>query len=111
MMGRGVVLGVVVGEILLAGLPVHSELSLFYPILDPVESHVHRLGSFGLDRVVGDAFCGGVVGLDWGGAVLRMAHFLYRVAKCASFLSVSEQASSMVCTRCAKVMSSITETG
>ena len=62
------VLGVAIGEILLAGFPVHSELSLFHSILDPVESHVHRLGSFGLDRVVGDAFCGGVVGLDRCGA-------------------------------------------
>ena len=70
------VLGVVIGEILLAGFPVHSELSLLDPILDPVESHVHCLGSFGFDRVVGDAFCGGVVCLDRCGAVLRMAHFL-----------------------------------
>ena len=53
MVGRGVVLGVVISEILLAGFPVHSELSLFYPILDPVESHVHCFGSLGLDSVVG----------------------------------------------------------
>ena len=47
------VLGVVIGEILLAGFPVHSELSLFNPIFDPIKSHVHRLGSLGFDSVVG----------------------------------------------------------
>ena len=87
------VFGVVVGEILLAWLPVHSELALLHTVSNPVESHIHGLGALGLDCVVGDAFGCGIVGLDWSGAVLRMAHFLYRVAKCASFLSVSEQAS------------------
>ena len=70
------VLGVVVGTIGLAGFPVHSELALFHTISDPIESHVHCLGSFGLDCVVGDSFGGGVVCLDRSGAVLFVAHFL-----------------------------------
>ena len=35
--------------------PSDIELSLAYPILDPVEAHVHRLGPLRLDGVVGKA--------------------------------------------------------
>ena len=75
-MGGRVVLSVVVGEILLAWLPMHSELSLLDPISNPKESHVHRFGAFCLDSVVGNSFSCGVIVLDRCGARLRMAHFL-----------------------------------
>ena len=40
-----------------------------------MESHVHGFGAFGLDVVVDDSQCCGVVGLHWGGWLL-VAHFL-----------------------------------
>ena len=75
MRGR-MVLGVVVGKILLARFPMHSELSLFHTVSDPIEAHVHSLGAFGLDSVIGNAFSCGIVCLDRSGSTLFVAHFL-----------------------------------
>jgi hypothetical protein len=41
---------------------------------EPIETHVHSLGSFGLDVIVDNAKGCGVVGLYWRGW-LGMAHF------------------------------------
>ena len=43
-MGRGVVLGRVVGQIGGARAPVDVELALCLTVLEPVEAHVNRFG-------------------------------------------------------------------
>ena len=45
-------LGEVVGVIELPGAPVDSQLVLEFSVAEPVEAHVHRLGSFWLNLVV-----------------------------------------------------------
>ena len=83
----------VVGVVDCTRFPVYAELALADSVSDPVEAHVHCLGALDLDRVVGDAFRGGVICLDGSGALLLPAHFLQSVANDACFLSVAEQAS------------------
>ena len=70
------VLGMVIGFVRLTGLPMHSELPLLYSIPYPVEWHVHGLGTFCLDGIVGYSFRRGIICLDRGGAQLWVAHFL-----------------------------------
>ena len=44
MMGRGMVLGKVISEVLGARMPIHDEVSLAYTILYPIKAHVHGFG-------------------------------------------------------------------
>ena len=66
MFGR-MVLGDVVCQVGFPWFPVYLKLVLFYPVSDPVKSHINSLRSLDFDAVVGYATCGGVVYLDWGG--------------------------------------------
>ena len=52
--GGGMVLGGIVAVVHCTRLPVHTELSLPYSVPDPIEAHVHGLGSALLDSVIGN---------------------------------------------------------
>ena len=67
------VFGKIVGQVSRPGSPIHVELFLIDPVLDPVEAHVHGLGALLLQLSVGKASGGGVINLYWGGW-LGMAH-------------------------------------
>ena len=47
-----------------AGPPVESEFPLDHAAAELVESHVHGLGAFGGNGVVGDSHGDGIIGLD-----------------------------------------------
>jgi hypothetical protein len=53
----------VVGIVQLSGLPVNAELSLAFSIEQPVESHVHGFGLFGLYFAVDDPICHCIISL------------------------------------------------
>ena len=59
-----VVFGEVVGVVEFTGAPVETKLLLEFPVAEPVEAHVHCFRALGLDRVVDDCLCRGVVRLD-----------------------------------------------
>ena len=61
------VLGVIVAQVSDARLPVDEEMTLACAFAYPIKAHVDRFRSFLLDGVVGKAFGGGVVDLDWSG--------------------------------------------
>jgi hypothetical protein len=54
--------------------PTNIEVVLFYPVFDPVESHIHFFGAFLFDCVIDNAICGGVVSFEFCG-VLVVTHF------------------------------------
>jgi hypothetical protein len=64
----------VVCKVSLPWPPIESELALGFAILQPVVSHVHRLGSLWLSFAVYYSLNRQIVGLDWD-FWLRMAHF------------------------------------
>ena len=74
MMGRGMVFGKVISEVLGARTPIHDVVSLADTILYPIEAHVHGFGLALSGGPVGDAGCAGVVSLDWSGGLLA-SHF------------------------------------
>ena len=80
-MGGRVVLGEVIRLVVFSFVPKDSELTAVGSVLEPVEAHVHGLGSLDLDRVVGNAFCGSVVSLNGSGSCLRVADFFEEVAQ------------------------------
>lgn len=92
MMGRRMVFGRIIGEIVLARAPVDVELSLAGSVADPVESHVHGFGTFLFDGAGANAHCGGVVG-EQGSGRLGVAEFLERDAKGTGFFSIVEEGS------------------
>ena len=55
--------------------PVGSELALICTAIQPVETHIHGFGPFGLDFVCDNAQRGGVVGLHWGWGLMMSHHF------------------------------------
>ena len=61
------VLGVIVAQVIDAGLPIDEELALACAVVYPIKAHVNRFLSFLFDGVVGEAVYGGVVYLDWRG--------------------------------------------
>jgi hypothetical protein len=61
----GVMFGVVIGQIFTARAPVDAEVVLSDSAFDPVKAHVHGLGSFLFDSVVGETCGGGIVCLKW----------------------------------------------
>ena len=67
--------GEIICKVCFASFPVDAELPLTDSVLDPIESHVHCLGSFGFDCVVGDSFGGCIVCADGGGSRLWVSHF------------------------------------
>ena len=72
-------LGEVVGRVVLARLPEDRVLQLLDPVLEPIPPHVHRLGAFLDERLVGDTL-GSAVVRQKGSRWLRESHILQRVA-------------------------------
>ena len=72
MVTRRMVLREVVAQVFGPWAPVNEKLALFDSVLDPVKTHVHGLGAFLLDSVVGKTYGCRVVGLD-GRRWLRMS--------------------------------------
>ena len=75
MVSRGMVLSCIVSKVKVSRSPENKELFLTNAILDPVEIHIHCLGSFNLDGEIGEASGGGIIRLDWG-RWLGVAKFL-----------------------------------
>ena len=75
MMCRRVVLCPIIGEVLSSWSPEKTELVLCFLAAQPIESHIHRLGTFWLDLVIYYAFRGRVVCL-YRRAWLRVSHFV-----------------------------------
>ncbi len=73
-----VVLGPVVSFVGMSRTPEESELVLGFPASEPMESHVHGFGAFGLNVVVHNAHGCCVVGLHRNGRLL-VAH-LFKIA-------------------------------
>jgi hypothetical protein len=74
MLGR-LMLGKVISAVGRAAFSIDNELSLANAVADPIETHIHRLGSFLLDAIVGYSRGGRIVGHDrcrW----LGMAEFV-----------------------------------
>ena len=64
------VLGDIVGEFVLSpGDPIDEELTLFDPVLDPVETHVYCFGALVFYCTVREPDGGGVVDFHWGWAL------------------------------------------
>ena len=72
-MGRGVVLSKVVGQVDVAALPVDLELALLGAVLHPVEPHVHGFRAFDFCSAIGETIGRRIVGGDSGRLVLRAA--------------------------------------
>ena len=65
-MCRWMVLGEVVCQVEVPFLPVDSELALLHSILNPVEAHVHSLGTLYFSSAIGKSIGCGVVRGDSG---------------------------------------------
>ena len=87
------VLGEVVTMVVGSLKPVDFELSLGYSVLDPVESHVHCLGSLDFDALVGKSIGCGVVSGDSSGCSLFSSHFSKDIAHVCCFLAIVEEGS------------------
>ena len=74
MMGRGMMLGKIVGGIVGAAPPINEKFALFDSVLDPIEAHVEGARAALFDGLVGNAGGAGVVSLQ-GSSGLRMTHF------------------------------------
>jgi hypothetical protein len=75
MMGRGMILGEVIGLIVFSRIPVDNELELLDPVADRVKLHVHCSGSALLNSVVGYAYSAFFVCLDVGGSLWMTKFF------------------------------------
>ena len=64
-----------VSKVSVSRLPKDKEFFLTNAMLDPVEVHLHSLGSFNLDGGICEAGGGGFICLDWS-KWLRVAKFL-----------------------------------
>ena len=56
----------VIPHVLTSWFPIKKDVFLFYPVLHPIESHVHCLVTFLSNRSGEDAFGRGVICFDWG---------------------------------------------
>ena len=83
-------LGEIVGEVVTSSSPVNDELPLFDSVLDPIKSHVDRLGSALLDGLVYDAGRTSVIGLNRSGS-LWVAEFFEYSAKHGSIFGVVKE--------------------
>ena len=54
-------------QVVLTRFPVDMEVSLFRPVSQPIEAHVHCLRSLLFDGVVDDSLGGTIICLDWRG--------------------------------------------
>jgi len=89
---RGEVLGVVIGKIISALLPVDAELALANAVTDPVETHINRFGAALLDGVIDETIGTSIVRLDRRGW-LGVAHFDEGSPDLASVLAIEVKAS------------------
>jgi hypothetical protein len=69
-----VVFSEIVGQVGRSWPPIYIDLFLLYPVLDPIESHLHGFGFLLFDLFVGKTVGGGVVNLYRGGW-LGVSHF------------------------------------
>jgi hypothetical protein len=94
-MVRGrMMLGEVIGQVIATAAPVYQELALLDTVFDPIEAHIHGLGAFVLDGVIGNAGSTGIVGLDrrwW----LLMAKCFQGVAVNRSIFGIVEDTSKL----------------
>lgn len=65
--GRGVMLGEIIGIVVGAFAPVDNKVALVDAIFDPIKSHVHGLGATLAYCVIYDASGACVIGLNGGG--------------------------------------------
>jgi hypothetical protein len=91
MVRRRVVFGEVISVIVLPLLPMDSKLSSVYSILDPVEPHIHCLGSFNLGSSIGKAVGGGIICSNASRCRLFSTHFLEYGPDMGGLLAVLEQ--------------------
>lgn len=68
-------LGEVIRQVEDALVPINVKMTIGNAILDPKVPHGHGFGAPKLDGTIGDAGCGGIVGLDGSGA-LGMTKFI-----------------------------------
>ncbi len=54
--------------------PIKFELVLAFSVSEPVETHIHGFGAFGLHLAINNGISHGIVGLD-GSGWLFVAHF------------------------------------
>ena len=71
MVAPWVMLGGEVRQVVLSRFPIDMEMALSGPVAEPVEAHVHCLGSLLFDCVIDDPLGRTVVSLERGGR-LRM---------------------------------------
>ena len=90
MVAGWVVLCEVISQVQVAWCPVHLELFLVHPVLDPVESHVHCFGPTLFARAVSNSHGSGVVDLDGYGA-LWPAQFMEGGVQDGGFFGVGEK--------------------
>jgi hypothetical protein len=86
-MGWGI--GEVVGEIVFTGAPVNYELALLDSVADPIKANVYGYGATFFDRIIGDASCACIVGLDGRGS-LWMSHLFESDAERDTLTSILE---------------------
>jgi hypothetical protein len=89
MMGWGMVLGEVVGEIVFTGRPMNYELVLLDSVADPLKAHVDGFWATLFNRFIDDASCACIFGLDGCGS-LRLPHFFESDAERDTVTSILE---------------------
>jgi hypothetical protein len=90
MMGRGVMFGEIVGEVVGAFAPVDEKLTLLYAVADPIKSHVDCFGAALFDCVVGNTSCADIVCLNGRGR-LWVSHVDESSAKPGCIFGVVEE--------------------
>ena len=93
-MGRGMVLGEVVCQVLGTRAPVIQEVTLVDAVTDPIEPHVHGPRAALADGGIYDVKSGGVVGLNWSGR-LGVAHVMKDLTEDEGFFEVDEKTTNL----------------
>ena len=88
-MSPGMVFALVIGKILLAGVPFNIVGILGNLITYPEIPHLHAPRSLPFDGVIGDAGCGRIVTMN-GSTWMGMAQFFKGEAKNHAFFAVQE---------------------
>ncbi len=77
MMGRGMMLGEVVGKIVGPTAPINEKIPIIDTIVDPIEMHVHGYGASLFDCIIDYTSGTSIVSLD-GCWRLRVAHSSFK---------------------------------
>jgi hypothetical protein len=105
MVRRRVMFGEGISVIVLPLSLMDSKLSLVYSVLDPVERHVHCLGSLNLGSSIGEAVGGGIICGNASRSRLFFAHFLEYGPDMGGLLAVVEQGANLRLGGCRHKMS------